>query len=138
MNAETVTPTKVTDTHRAKFAYVYIRQSSLNQVVHNGESTELQYQLVERAVGLGWPRDRVQVIDDDLGKSAATSDERHGFQSLIAAVGLGQVGLVLSFDASRLARNNSDWHRLIELCSLFTTLIADGEQVVSLRTHSAN
>lgn len=129
MNVDTWANPKVTATHQAKLAYVYIRQSSLSQVVHNSESTELQYQLVDRAVQLGWPRERVRIIDDDLGKSGASSDERHGFQSLIADIGLGCVGLVLSFDASRLARNNSDWYRLIELCSLFGTLIADGEQL---------
>ena len=120
---------KVTTAHQAKQAYVYVRQSSLSQVVQHGESTELQYQLVERAILLGWPRERVHVIDEDLGKSGAGSDQRQGFQFLIAEIGLGHVGLVLSFDASRLARNNSDWHRLIELCSLFATLIADGEQL---------
>jgi DNA invertase Pin-like site-specific DNA recombinase len=97
--------------------------------VHHGESTDLQYQLVERAVRLGWPRERVHVIDEDLGKSGATSTERQGFQSLIADIGLGRVGLVLSFDASRLARNNSDWYRLIDLCSMFGALIGDGEQL---------
>ena len=129
MNIDTVIHPKVTATHRAKLAYVYIRQSSLNQVVHHGESTDLQYQLVERAVRLGWPRERVHVIDEDLGKSGATSTERQGFQSLIADIGLGRVGLVLSFDASRLARNNSDWYRLIDLCSMFGALIGDGEQL---------
>ena len=129
MSATSLADTKITTTHQAKLAYVYVRQSSLSQVIEHGESTELQYQLVDRAAQLGWPRERVKLIDNDLGKSGASSGERQGFQSLIAAIGLGQVGLVLSFDASRLARNNSDWYRLIELCSLFGTLIADGEHV---------
>ena len=129
MNADTWTTTKLTPAHQAKLAYVYIRQSSLSQVLRHGESTELQYRLVERAVDLGWPRERVHVIDDDLGKSGASSEERYGFQLLMAEVGLGRVGLVLSFDASRLARNNSDWSRLIDLCSLFGVLIADGEHL---------
>ena len=107
---------RVTTGHCAKTAYVYVRQSSVSQVTRHAESTDLQYGLVERAVTLGWPRDRVQVIDDDLGKSGADSDERHGFQRLIAEIGLGRAGLVVSLDASRLARNNSDWHRLLELC----------------------
>ncbi len=129
MNVDTLANAKVTATHQTKLAYVYVRQSSLSQVVQHGESTDLQYQLVERAIRLGWPRERVHIIDEDQGKSGATSDERQGFQSLIADIGLGRVELVLSFDASRLARNNSDWYRLIELCSLFATLIADGEQL---------
>jgi DNA invertase Pin-like site-specific DNA recombinase len=120
---------RVTAAHRAKLAYVYVRQSSLNQVRQHQESTELQYRLVDRAVGLGWPRERVHVIDADLGKSGATSAERHGFQRLIAEIGLGNAGLVLSLDASRLARNNRDWHQLLELCSLFGVILADGERL---------
>jgi DNA invertase Pin-like site-specific DNA recombinase len=81
------------------------------------------------AVLLGWPRERVHVIDDDLGKSATSSNDRYGFQRLIAEVGLGKAGLVMSLDASRLARNNRDWHQLLELCSLFGVLIADGERL---------
>jgi DNA invertase Pin-like site-specific DNA recombinase len=115
--------------HRARLAYIYVRQSSINQVRHHHESTELQYRLVDRAVGLGWPRERVHVIDEDLGKSGAGSTERAGFQKLIAEIGLGNAGLVVSLDASRLARNNRDWHQLLELCSLFGVLIADGERL---------
>ncbi|MEE4378815.1 MAG: recombinase family protein [Candidatus Competibacteraceae bacterium] len=126
--ANTISP-KVTTAHQAKLAYVYIRQSSLSQVTRHGESTELQYRLAERAGALGWPLERIKVIDDDLGKSAASSEQRWGFQQLLAEIGLAQVGLVLSWDASRLARNNSDWHHLIELCSMFGVLIADGEQL---------
>src|ERR671928_169365 len=106
-----------------------MRQSSVNQVRQHRESTELQYRVVDRAVGLGWPRERVRVIDEDLGKSGATSTERHGFQRLIAEIRLGNAGLVLSLDASRLARNNRDWHQLLELCSLFGVIIADGERL---------
>ena len=120
---------RITTAHRAKLAYVYVRQSSPGQVRHHQESTELQYRLVERAVLLGWPRERVHVIDDDLGKSGASSSDRRGFQTLIAEVGLGKAGLVMSLDASRLARNNRDWHQLLELCSLFGVLIADGERL---------
>jgi DNA invertase Pin-like site-specific DNA recombinase len=120
---------KVSTEHLAKLAYVYVRQSSLSQVTHHHESTELQYHLVERAVRLGWPQERVKVIDDDLGKSGASANERHGFQSLLAEIGLGRVGLVLSFDASRLARNNSDWYQLLELCSVFGVLFSDSERV---------
>jgi DNA invertase Pin-like site-specific DNA recombinase len=106
-----------------------VRQSSVAQVRQNQESTELQYRLVDRALQLGWPRERVQVIDEDLGRSGATSEGRHGFQRLIAEIGLGHAGLVLSLDASRLARNNRDWYQLVELCALFGVLIADGERL---------
>src|SRR5258708_9497169 len=95
-----------TTQHRAKMAYVYIRQSSLMQVTRHAESTNLQYSLVERAVALGWPRERVELIDEDLGKSAAQAEARDGFQRLLAATTLARVGLVLSFDAARLARHN--------------------------------
>lgn len=90
---------KVTTAHQAKLAYVYIRQSSLGQVRLHQESTDLQYRLAERAVALGWPRERVEVIDDDLGKSGVSAGDRQGFQRLLAEIGLGKVGLVVSLDA---------------------------------------
>lgn len=120
---------RVTTAHRAKLAYVYVRQSTAGQVRQHQESTELQYRLVDRAASLGWPRERIAVIDDDLGKSGTSSAERQGFQRLIAEIGLGKAGLVLSLDASRLARNNRDWHQLLELCSVFGVIIADGERL---------
>ncbi|TIP82344.1 MAG: recombinase family protein, partial [Mesorhizobium sp.] len=120
---------RLTAVRRSKFAYVYVRQSSINQVRHHQESTELQYSLADRAVRLGWPPDRVVVIDEDLGKSGNGQVERGGFQRLIAEIGLGNAGLVVSLDASRLARNNRDWHQLLELCSLFGVIIADGERL---------
>lgn len=120
---------RVSTAHRAKRAYVYVRQSSAGQVRQHQESTELQYRLADRAADLGWPRERIEVIDDDLGKSGASSAGRHGFQRLIAEISLGKAGLVLSLDASRLARNNRDWHQLLELCSVFGVLIGDGERL---------
>ena len=104
---------RITTAHRAKLAYVYVRQSTTGQVRQHQESTELQYRLVNRAASLGWPRDRIEVIDEDLGKSGVSSEARHGFQRLIAEIGLAKAGLVLSLDASRLARNNRDWHQLL-------------------------
>jgi len=89
----------------------------------------VQYQLVKRAEKLGWPQDRIEVIDEDLGKSGVSAIDRQGFQYLIAQVGLGRGGLVLSFDASRVARNNFDWYKLLELCGVFGTLISDSERV---------
>jgi DNA invertase Pin-like site-specific DNA recombinase len=120
---------RISTVHRAKLAYVYVRQSSVGQIRHHQESTALQYRLVDRALGLGWPRERVEVIDNDLGKSGAEAHQRYGFQRLIAEVGLGHAGLVLSYDASRLARNNGDWHQLLQLCSMFSVLIADSERL---------
>src|SRR5213594_3336476 len=126
---------RVTTAHRAKLAYIYVRQSTAGQVRQHQESTELQYRLVDRAILFGWPKKRVEVIDDDLGKSGASSDDRYGFQRLIAEIGLGKAGLVLSLDASRLARNNRDWHQLLELCSVFGVLIADGERLYDPRAY---
>jgi DNA invertase Pin-like site-specific DNA recombinase len=127
---------KITVRHQAQWAYVYIRQSSLVQVMRHGESTELQYDLVERAVQLGWPRERVRVIDEDLGKSGASAADRPGFQSVMSEIGLGRVGLIISWEASRLARNSSDWHQLLELCSLFGTLVADSESIYDPRLYA--
>ena len=134
MNAELLPLTPTTE-QRAKMAYVYIRQSSLMQVTRHGESTELQYSLVERAVQLGWPRERVEIIDEDLGKSGADALRRRGFQYLLAEISLARAGLVLSYDASRLARNNRDWYQLLEVCSIFGTLIADGERLYDPRLY---
>jgi DNA invertase Pin-like site-specific DNA recombinase len=129
LNTPSICEDRVTTSHRAKLAYIYVRQSTAGQVRQHQESTELQYRLVDRAILFGWPKERVEVIDDDLGKSGASSDGRYGFQRLIGEIGLGKAGLVLSLDASRLARNNRDWHQLLELCSLFGVLIADGERL---------
>jgi DNA invertase Pin-like site-specific DNA recombinase len=115
---------KVTTAHLARHAYLYVRQSTLRQVFENTESTKRQYALRERAVALGWPLERVVVIDSDLGQSGADSD-RAGFQKLVAAVGMGEVGVVLGLEVSRLARSSSDWHRLLEICALTDTLILD-------------
>ena len=106
-------------------AVVYIRQSTSKQVLTNQESTKRQYQLVEKAQQMGWPQPLIQVIDDDLGLSAAGLVKRTGFERLVAAISLGQVGIVLVTEVSRLSRRNSDWHRVIELCAVFQTLIAD-------------
>ena len=116
---------KVHPWHLDRLAVVYVRQSSPQQVLENRESTERQYALVNRAVELGWPRDRVLVIDDDQGKSAGTSEWRLGFQRLLAEVSLDHIGLILGIEMSRLARSCKDWHHLLELCSLFRTVLAD-------------
>jgi len=104
---------KVTAQHLGRDAYLYVRQSSLHQVVHNTESTRRQYDLRGRAVALGWPTERVVVIDVDQGQSGASAADRAGFQRLVADVSLGRAGIVLGLECSRLARNNADWHRLL-------------------------
>lgn len=116
---------KVTASHLKRNAFLYVRQSTLQQVVHNTESTQRQYALRQRAVALGWPADRVHVIDCDLGQSGATASDRAGFQQLVSEVSLGHAGIVLGLEVSRLARNSTDWHRLMELCALSSTLILD-------------
>lgn len=119
------TPTKVTAAHLRRDAYLYVRQSSLYQVVHNTESSRRQYDLRSRAVALGWAAERVIVIDVDQGQSGASAADREGFQRLVAEVSLGKAGIVLGLECSRLARNNADWHRLLQLCALSDTLICD-------------
>ena len=119
------TASKVSAAHLARTAYLYVRQSSLRQVMHNTESTERQYALRQRAVALGWPAEQIVVIDTDQGQSGASADGREGFQRLVADVGLGKAGIVLGLEVSRLARNNADWHRLLEISALSGTLICD-------------
>ena len=116
---------KVRADHLKRDAYLYIRQSTLQQVFHNTESTQRQYDLKQRAVALGWSAEQVIVIDSDQGQSGASAADREGFQKLVAEVGMGQAGIVLGLEVSRLARNNSDWHRLLEICGLTQTLILD-------------
>jgi DNA invertase Pin-like site-specific DNA recombinase len=116
---------KVRAEHLKRDAYLYIRQSTIQQVFHNTESTQRQYALKQRAVALGWPADHVIIIDGDQGQSGASAVDREGFQRLVAEVGLGHAGIVLGLEVSRLARNCSDWHRLLEICGLTDTLILD-------------
>src|ERR1700736_1319985 len=120
---------KIFRRHRERLAIVYIRQSTVQQVERHQESTRLQYALVDRAFHLGWARESIVVVDDDLGRSGATIEGRLGFQRLVAEVGLGRVGLVLGVEMSRLARSNRDWHQLLEICALFDVLIADVDGV---------
>jgi DNA invertase Pin-like site-specific DNA recombinase len=116
---------KVRAEHLKRDAYLYIRQSTIHQVFHNTESTQRQYALKQRAIALGWPADQVVVIDGDQGHSGASAADREGFQRLVADVGMGRAGIVLGLEVSRLARNNTDWHRLLEICGLTDTLILD-------------
>jgi DNA invertase Pin-like site-specific DNA recombinase/DNA-binding transcriptional regulator YiaG len=116
---------KVTAAHLERNAYLYVRQSTLRQVLNNTESTQRQYGLRQRAVALGWPVERIVTIDCDQGQSGASATDREGFQHLVAEVGLGRAGIVLGLEVSRLARNNADWHRLLEICALAGVLICD-------------
>ena len=120
---------KIRVSHLERAAFVYLRQSSLSQVEHNRESTARQYALAERACQLGWSKERVVIIDEDLGLSGSTTDKRSGFARLTSEVALAHVGIVLGLEVSRLARNNADWYRLLELCGITDTLIGDNDGV---------
>lgn len=116
---------KVTNEHLQRKAYLYVRQSSLKQVRMNQESGRRQYALQQRAIELGWPKGRIVIVDGDQGHSGASVVDRKGFQKLVAEVGIGKAGIVLGLEVSRLARNNADWHHLLEICALTHTLILD-------------
>jgi DNA invertase Pin-like site-specific DNA recombinase len=116
---------KILERHLERLAVVYVRQSSFQQMMDHRESTNLQYGLKNRAIAMGWPEQRVLVIDEDLGKSASSAEGREGFARLVAEVGLDHVGLILGVEMSRLARSSKDWHQLLEICTLFGSLICD-------------
>jgi len=116
---------KITPQHLTRTAFLYVRQSTMRQVVENTESTERQYALRQRAVALGWSLEQVTVIDRDLGQSAASAADREGFKTLVSEVGMGHAGIVMGLEVSRLARNSTDWHRLLEICALTDTLIPE-------------
>jgi DNA invertase Pin-like site-specific DNA recombinase len=120
---------KVTASHRSRQAVVYVRQSTLTQLERNTESTARQYDLRQRAVGLGWPAGQVRVIDVDLGVSGSVLGQRTGFETLVADVAMGQIGIVLALEVSRLARDNAAWYRLLDLAGACDTLVADADGV---------
>src|SRR3989442_6548989 len=119
----------ITPQHLARKAVIYIRQSTPHQVLSHQESLRLQYALHDRARQLGWPDEAIAIIDDDLGLTAASAAHREGFNTLIAQVTLEQVGLILSYDVTRLARNCSDWYPLLDLCGSKGCWIADGDGI---------
>src|ERR1700686_1179740 len=119
--------TKITPQHQSKPAYIYIRQSTLAQVRHHQESTERQYALKDKALALGWTETAIRTLDRDLGQSGAQMTGREDFKTLVADVSMGQVGAVFALEVSRLARSNLDWHRLLELCALPSTLVIDAD-----------
>lgn len=116
---------KITAVHLQRFAYIYVRQSTTTQVEHNRESTDRQYKLFDRASNLGWPKEQIRIVDKDLAKSANGMAQRSGFDKMFTDVASNNVGLILSIEVSRLARNNSDWYRLLDLCGITNTLIGD-------------
>ena len=120
-----ITTDRITVGHLKRKAYLYVRQSTLYQTEQNPESLERQYDFQRQALSLGWHQDQIVTLDEDLGQSGAEATHRTDFQRLVADVGLGQVGVVLSLEISRLARNSADWHRLLELCAMTDTLILD-------------
>jgi DNA invertase Pin-like site-specific DNA recombinase len=122
-------PSKIKPSHTQRAAFIYIRQSSPAQVEHNRESTARQYALADKACQLGWSKEQVVVIDEDLGLSGSSTDKRSGFARLTSEVALAHVGIVLGLEVSRLARNNADWYRLLELCGITDTLIGDNDGV---------
>jgi DNA invertase Pin-like site-specific DNA recombinase len=122
-------PQKIGPVHLQRLAVVYVRQSTAQQVLRHEESTRLQYGLVDRARELGWPEERIVVIDDDLGHSAAEGQRRAGFQRLVSEVSLDHVGMIFGVEISRLARSSKDWHQLLEICALFGTLISDSDGI---------
>jgi DNA invertase Pin-like site-specific DNA recombinase len=120
---------KITAGHRSREAVIYVRQSSFTQTQENTESLALQYELRRHATELGWSEQQITVIDEDLARSAASTSGRLGFTDLVAAVGLGKVGIIIGREVSRLARNNSDWYQVLDLCAITDTLIADADGV---------
>jgi DNA invertase Pin-like site-specific DNA recombinase len=125
---------KVTASHLKRSALLYVRQSTMRQVFENTESTKRQYALRDRAVALGWPVEEIVVVDGDLGQTATSAGDREGFERVVTEVGMGRVGIVLGLEVSRLARNSSDWHRLLEICALADTLILDEDGVYNPKT----
>jgi DNA invertase Pin-like site-specific DNA recombinase len=120
---------KIADRHLSKQACIYIRQSTLAQVRYNQESTDRQYGLVNKALSLGWSQEQIRVLDRDLGQSGTATTTRMDFKTLVSDVAMGQVGAIFALEASRLARSNQDWHRLLELCAITDTLVIDADGV---------
>jgi len=121
---------KVNQEHLKRNAYLYVRQSTPKQVLENTESTQRQYALRRRAAALGWPDENIIVVDSDQGQSAGVAAaDREGFQRLVTEVGMDRAGIVMGLEVSRLARNNAEWHRLLEICALTDTLILDEDGI---------
>src|SRR6202165_1842518 len=122
-------PSKIKATHTQRAAFVYLRQSTPSQVEHNRESTARQYALADKACQLGWSKEQVVIIDEDLGLSGSSTDKRSGFTRMTSEVALAHVGIILGLEVSRLARNNADWYRLLDLCGITNTLVGDSDGI---------
>jgi DNA invertase Pin-like site-specific DNA recombinase len=127
---------QISGTHRARMAYVYIRQSCAQQVLHHTESQRRQRDLVHRAMALGWAREQVMIIDEDLGQSAARTGQRNGFEQLLGEVAIGKVGLILALEVSRISRANRSWYHLLDICAVTETLIGDAEGLYDPRAYN--
>jgi len=131
-----MTPDQISEAHRNRLAMVYVRQSSAHQVVHHRESQRRQRNFVGRATELGWPRERIQTIDEDQGRSGSRSGQRSGFEEMVAMTALGKIGIVLALEVARLARGNRDWYQLLDVCSITHTLIGDEEGLYDPRAYN--
>ncbi len=131
-----IVSSKIETCHLARLAVVYVRQSSPRQVRENVESTQLQYDLARHVESYGWPNNRIEIIDDDLGISGKSLEGRSGFRRLLAEISLEHVGIVMGIEMSRLARNCRDWHQLLELCAIFGTLLGDADGIYNPREHN--
>jgi len=129
-------PSEIAASHLSRLAFVYVRQSTQHQVLHHLESQRRQRSLQERAVDLGWNRDRVQVVDEDLAQSAARCQDRAGFQNMITEAALGNIGIILALEVSRLSRNNRDWYHLLDICAVTQTLLGDAEGLYDPRAYN--
>jgi len=129
-------PSEIAVGHRSRLAFVYVRQSTQHQVFHHRESQCRQRSLQERAVDLGWNRDLIRVVDEDLAQSAARCQDRTGFQKLVAEAALGNIGIILALEVSRLSRNNRDWYHLLDICAVTRTLLADAEGLYDPRAYN--
>lgn len=122
--------------HRGRLAYVYVRQSTAHQVLHHQESQRRQRRLVERALELGWPRERLVVVDEDLGETASRSGHRAGFDQMVAEAALGKIGIIFALEVARISRGNRNWYHLLDICGITDTLIADADGIYSPRTYN--
>lgn len=128
MNLNPVTPE-----HQSRLAYIDIRQSTEHQVLNHQESVRLQRGFIDRALKLGWPRERIVLIDDDLGETADRSNDRAGFNKITADTALGRVGIIFAFDVSRFSRGNAGWYNLLDICAITRTLIGDADGICDPR-----
>lgn len=120
---------KIKDYHKEKLAYVYLRQSTMGQVLHHQESTERQYAFQDKALEFGWEQEKIRVLDADLGISGTQMSNRKDFKSVVADVSLNKVGAIFTLEVFRLSRSSTDWNRLFELCSVTDTLIIDEDGI---------